>query len=109
MTPEQSTPDSLDDLLRQNETHVPDDGFTGRVMLSLPPRRADRWRRWLLFGALAAGAVLCAFLAPMIMGMTSAPAATEKDQWKNWLMLGSAVATVGLLIWGFVSVALEES
>ena len=109
MTPEKPTSDPLDELLRQGDAHVPDGGFTGRVMLSLPPCRANRLRRGVLFGAVLAGAILAACLAPMMMSLLPVSLhQAAQGQGTGWLVLGAAVAGLGLLIWGLVSVALDE-
>ncbi len=49
----------LDALPREPDEHIPDDGFTDRLMAALPPpRRAPRWR-WLILTAFGlAGAVV---------------------------------------------------
>lgn len=50
--------DPVDTQLREQDTYINDDGFTARVVASLPPRR----RRWLrpavLLGSVAVGMAL---------------------------------------------------
>lgn len=42
----------LNELLRESDVYIEDNGFTERVMVGLPPpRRASRWRRPILLGS----------------------------------------------------------
>jgi len=50
--------DPLDALLREQNTHIDDDGFTGRVLAALPPRRRTWLRPTVLLGATAIGSAL---------------------------------------------------
>jgi hypothetical protein len=50
--------DPLDALLREQNTHIDDDGFTGRVLAALPPRRRAWLRPTVLLGATAIGSAL---------------------------------------------------
>ncbi|MBI5069842.1 MAG: hypothetical protein HZB56_16540 [Deltaproteobacteria bacterium] len=59
-------PDPLDTILAREPYH-PDDGFTERVLASLPPRRRDRRPLVLALSWLAAGAV-AAWTLPGLLG-----------------------------------------
>lgn len=56
--------DRLDEMLQEENTYVPDDGFTKRVVASLPRRRSPRWPKFLLFCAAIIGSVAAAFWIP---------------------------------------------
>jgi hypothetical protein len=63
-TPENNDP--LDALLRENDAHVDDAGFTARVMESLPPRRRSWLRPVILCGATFIGLILLVWFAPIV-------------------------------------------
>lgn len=50
--------DPIDALLREQNNHIDDDGFTNRVLMALPPRRRIWVRPLFLLGAAAIGSVL---------------------------------------------------
>jgi len=54
--PEENEP--IDVLLREQNAHVDDNGFTGRVLAALPPRRREWLRPALLLGATAISSAL---------------------------------------------------
>ena len=56
--------DPLDALLQEENRYVPDDGFTKRVIASLPRRRSPQWPRFLLLGAAIIGSVAAALWVP---------------------------------------------
>jgi hypothetical protein len=59
------TNDPLDVLLREQNPHVDDAGFTARVVSTLPRRRARfPLRAVLLLGAALVGSVIAAFFLP---------------------------------------------
>lgn len=66
-------PDPLDTILAREPYH-PDDGFTERVLASLPPRRRDRRPAVLGLSWLAA-AVLSAWALPELLRTAGAAAA----------------------------------
>jgi len=57
------TPDRIDKLLREQEAHVPDNGFTQRVISALPRRRA-MFPRVILLAVAISGAVIAAYWMP---------------------------------------------
>jgi hypothetical protein len=61
-TPE--TNDPLDALLRDDNAHLADGGFTARVMTSLPSRRRNWLRPAILLGISMAGFALVLLWAP---------------------------------------------
>jgi hypothetical protein len=65
--------DPLDARLREANDYIADNGFTARVMTSLPPRRRRRWgRRLILSVATLLGAALTACWMPSANDMLAA-------------------------------------
>ena len=58
------TNDPLDALLREQNTYIDDNGFTARIVASLPPRRRSWLRPAVLLGATAVGYVLALMWMP---------------------------------------------
>jgi hypothetical protein len=56
--------DPLDALLREQHQYVADDGFTQRVMASLPARRARRSPQYFLLGAAIVGWIVAVLWLP---------------------------------------------
>jgi hypothetical protein len=56
--------DRLDALLQEENRYVPDDGFTKRVVASLPRRRSRRWPAYILPGAAIIGSIAAALWVP---------------------------------------------
>jgi uncharacterized membrane protein YcjF (UPF0283 family) len=102
------TNDPLDALLREADGYVPDNGFTARVLTSLPARRSHSWRRFVvLSAALLIGAVLVTWQLP------AAIASMMPKQWSafHWPMLAAFVpllAALASLGWVAFAVTNEE-
>jgi hypothetical protein len=60
--PEDSDP--IDALMREQNAHVDDNGFTGRVVAALPRRRRAWLRPLILLGSAAIGAVMASRWLP---------------------------------------------
>ncbi len=110
-TPAPEVPDPLDALLRQAEPHIPDAGFTQRVLAALPPRRrADPWRLALFAAAWLAGAVILLLRVP---GAVAAPMTFLRHVFQGELAPLLALAPVMFALcclgWAAVTWALEES
>jgi len=87
-------PDPLDALLRESDAHLPDDGFTARVLTSLPPRRRfDGLRLAMLAGAWVAGVVILHARHGEVTAL---------------LVLAPVMIVLGSLVWALASWALEE-
>jgi hypothetical protein len=107
-SPEASDP--LDALLRESAVHLPDDGFTARVLTSLPPRRRYDGLRLAVFAA--------AWLAGVLVLLRHAPAAStavtaflqhaQHGEVAALLALAPVVIVICSLIWALASWALEE-
>ena len=61
-TPNENDP--IEKLLREQENYIADDGFTARVMQSLPARQHPWLRKTVLFGAAVIGSVLAVLWLP---------------------------------------------
>ena len=107
-TPER--PDDFDALLRESEGHIADDGFTARVLSSLPPRRRlDRLRLGLFAAAWVGGAAVLLLRAPSVVGATTAFLQhVRHGELAPLLALGPLVFAAGCLVWALATWALEE-
>jgi hypothetical protein len=103
-------PDPFDALLRESEAHIPDDGFTARVLTALPPRRRfDPLRLGLFAAAWLAGAVILLLRAPSVTATAAAFLNhTRHGDLAPLLALAPVVFAVGCLAWALASWALEE-
>ncbi len=103
-------PDPLDALLRESEAHIPDDGFTARVLAALPPRRRFDPLRLAFFGAAwLAGAVILVLRAPAV-APTAIAFLQHARHGELALLFASApiVFAAGCLAWALASWAIEE-
>ena len=103
-------PDPLDALLRESEVHLPDDGFTARVLTSLPPRRRfDRPRLAVFATAWLAGAVLLLRHAPAAgAAVTGFLQHARHGEVATLLALAPVMSVIGSLVWALASWALED-
>jgi hypothetical protein len=103
-------PDPFDALLRESETHIPDDGFTARVLATLPPRRRFDLMRLALFAAAwLTGAVILLLHAPAVASTTTAFLQHARHgELAPLLALAPVVFAAGCLVWALVVWALEE-
>ena len=103
--------DAFEALLREREGHVPDDGFTARVMGRLPPRkRARNLRSLILAAGLLAGVVVLVSQA----GTAEAILAAFLEHARNrdllsLFRLAPVLAAIGSLIWAMTSFGCEEA
>jgi hypothetical protein len=107
-SPEASDP--LDALLRESEAHLPDDGFTARVLTSLPPRRCFDGIRLAVFAvAWLAGAVILLLHAPAVGSVATAFLQHARHgEVAALLALAPVIIVIGTLVWALASWALEE-
>ena len=100
-SPEQNDP--LDALLREQNSHIDDNGFTARVIQSLPPRRRAWLRPALLMSATIIGAVLAMLWVPwgslpaLDLAAFLAPTSQVLLPW------ALALTVIGSLIWSAVA------
>ncbi len=105
------TPDTLEALLRQNQSDLPDDGFAARVITNLPPRRnlAARRSLILLAGLLAASAVLlCNAPAAFAVLLDFRHLARAGDP-LALLRIAPVIAALGSLLWAWLLLPCEET
>jgi hypothetical protein len=99
--PEQNDP--LDALLREQNPHIDDSGFTARVIHSLPPRRRTWLRPVFLLGATVIGSMLAVLWMPwrnLPALDLSALVSPNPQVLMPWVL---AVAVLGSLIWSAVA------
>ena len=103
-------PDPFDNLLREYEAHIPDDGFTARVLAALPPRqRFDPLRLALFAAAWLASAVILVLHAPAIASTTTAFLQHARyGELAPLLTQAPIVFAFGCLVWALAIWALEE-
>jgi hypothetical protein len=100
--------DPLDTLLREQDVYINDDGFTARVVASLPPRRWRWLRPVVLLGSVGVGIVLTilwvpwANLPPLDV---SAMVSLNPQVLMPW---GVVLAVAASLVWATVAAALSE-
>ena len=102
--------DDFDALLRESEAHIPDDGFTARVLSALPPRRRVDWLRLRLFaGAWVGGLVVLLLRGPGVVGTTTDFLQhVRHGELSPVLALGPVVFAAECLVWALAMWALEE-
>ena len=103
--------DPLDALLREADSYIPDNGFTTRVLTSLPARRKHSWRRFaVLSTAMLIGAILVLWQLPAIFAIFSTmPKHLSAFQWQTLVAFVPLLAALGSLIWVVFAVASEEA
>lgn len=102
--------DPLDALLRDAEGYIPDNGFTARVMKSLPSRRRRDWRRFIVLSvSLLAGTGLIAWQYPAVVSAVSEvlnPASASACP--MLIVLAPVLAALASLAWGVYAIISDE-
>lgn len=103
------TNDPLDALLKENDAHIDDAGFTARVMAALPRRRRSWPRTAILLGATAIGLALLLWFLPGTENIFSVDAngALLANQ-QTLLILTALLAAVASVFWGMFAVVRWE-
>src|SRR5689334_1194084 len=99
--PEENDP--IDVLLREQSAHIDDNGFTGRVLAALPPRRRAWLRPTVLLGATAVGSGLAIRWLPwesLSLPDLSALLSLNSQVLLPWLLVLSVMAS---LAWAAVT------
>ena len=102
--------DPIDELLREADSYIPDDGFTTRVLTSLPARRKHSWRRFVVLStAMLIGTVLVVWQLPLAIATFGA----LPKHWSafHWQMLVAIVPLLAALVsigWVVFTVTNEE-
>jgi len=101
--------DPLDALLRDAETHIPDNGFTGRVLSSLPRRRRPWLRPILLSSATLLGAGMAMWFLPS-PAVVIASLSSETSAWRlqTLFMLVPTLAVFSSLAWGVLAMVNDQ-
>ncbi len=105
-TPDMNDP--LDDRLRGTDEYISDNGFTARVVASLPAGRRHSWRR---FTMLCVAALACAILVSWQLPAAIATLTAMAKEWSafKWPMLLAFVplltllATLGWMVFALVN------
>ena len=100
--------DPIDALLREQNEHIDDGGFTNRVLTTLPPRRRTWLRPILLLGAAAIGSVLAIRWLPwdnLSVPDLSALLSLNSQVLMPWLVVFSVAAA---LVWAVVAAVQPE-
>ena len=103
-------PDPIEALLHESEAHVPDDGFTARVLAALPSRRRfDPLRLALFAAAWLAGVAILLVHAPTFAGTTAIFLQYARHgEVAALLALAPVVFAAGCLVWALAVWAIEE-
>ncbi len=112
MKPESQRPqnaDPLDALLREEAEYVADDGFTARVIQSLPPRRRRRpWRVYVLALAFVLGSLITLWAFPPVPVIIDLVRFGFRNPQIELLVFVPILAALGALGWTLYSLAAEE-
>jgi len=104
--PEENDP--LDVLLREQNAHIDDNGFAGRVLAALPQRRRNWLRPIFLLVVTAIGSALAIHWLPwenLSVPDLSVPLALNSQVLLPWLLVLSVTAT---LTWAIMAAAQWE-
>jgi len=102
--------DPLDALLREAENYIPDNGFTARVLKTLPARRKRHWSRFaVLSAAVLIGVGLAAWQSPAILAVFDGAMQPSALLQRQTLFGFAALFTaLGSLVWVVFKLANEE-
>jgi hypothetical protein len=102
--------DPLDELLREADGYLPDNGFTARVLTALPARRKHSWRRFaVLAAAVLVSGILAAWQLPAALALLAPlPQHWSAVQWQNLITLVPFLAALASLGWVVFAVVSEE-
>jgi uncharacterized membrane protein YcjF (UPF0283 family) len=102
--------DPLDALLREPDAYIPDNGFTTRVLTSLPARQKYSWRRFVVLStAMLIGAVLVMWQLPAAIAIfNTLPKQWSAFQWQMLIAFIPLLAALASLGWVVFAVTNEE-
>jgi hypothetical protein len=102
--------DPLDELLREADGYLPDNGFTARVLTSLPARQKHSGRRLVvLSAAMLIGGFLAAWQLPSALAIVGPmPTHWSAIQWPKLIALVPLLAALASLGWAVFAVTNEE-
>lgn len=100
------TNDPLDALLKENDPYIDDNGFTARVMATLPRRRGLSLRQWILLGAALAGCIVLVWFMPSLGDIvTVGPSGNYSLNPRWWLVVTPVLVALASVFWGLFSAA----
>ena len=109
--PPPETNDPLDTLLRENDAYVDDNGFTSRVMASLPRRRRSCLRPVILFSTTLLSLALLVWWLPSLkdnLGAVTDGEIVINLNAQSLLTLGALFISVVAIGWGFFTAVKSE-
>ncbi|HZV35671.1 MAG TPA: hypothetical protein VFB72_13940 [Verrucomicrobiae bacterium] len=109
--PQPETNDPLDALLREQDSYVDDNGFTARVMTSLPRSRRSWLRPTILCAATLLGLALLIWLFPLVSDAFNSDAGGQTFSLFNLqaiLTLLAVVLSSASLGWGILKAVQSE-
>jgi hypothetical protein len=95
--------DPLDALLLKHDKPIEDDGFTARVMATLPRRRRVSWRSIFLLSVTSVGSVLAVCWLPWGNLFVSDPSTLLSPNSPALLTGLEVVLVIGSLTWSTIS------
>jgi hypothetical protein len=105
------TNDPLDTLLHENEPYIDDNGFSARVVASLPPRRRSWLRPVVLFSATLLGLALLVWWLPSLKDELGAGVSGEiviNLNAQSLMTLGVLLVSVAAIGWGLFAAVRSE-
>jgi hypothetical protein len=105
---EQEPIDALDLLLREQDAHIDDHGFTRRVLAALPRRRRLALRSIILLTAIVIGFAVTAWSFPTSEILAAARLDSSSITTASLSALAAALAAIGSLVWGAVALVNAE-
>jgi hypothetical protein len=101
--------DWLEEVLRREEPYVDDNGFTGRVVATLPARRRRAWLRPVIIGgATFAGLALAGLVLPVQHYLVDSFVQLYRARSLSAIPL-APVALIVLLFWAALSAVASEN
>jgi len=107
LTKQPENNDPLDALLLEPDAYIPDNGFTKRVLTSLPAQRKHSWRRFVVLStAVLIGSVFVAWQLPA--AFNTLPKQWSAFQWQTLITFVPLLTALASLSWVVFAVTNEE-
>lgn len=95
--------DPLDQLLRESNEHIDDNGFTARIVEALPRRRHAWFRPFVISAAAFCGLLTVSFLLPVGELLNSALLFFSTPNVSSFAVLAGGLAVTGFFFWTCVT------